>query len=64
MSDYVCIEIDKILRETDKAFLVRIDGDETWLPKSQMADWEDYEVGDVDLEISVTEWIAKEKELL
>jgi hypothetical protein len=62
-SRFVTVNVDKILRETDKAFLVEIDGDEVWLPFSQVADFNDYAEGDEDLELSVTEWIANEKGL-
>jgi len=62
-SNYVHVSVDKILRESDKAFLVFVDGEETWLPKSQIADADDYEVGDEDVTLSVTAFIAKEKGL-
>lgn len=29
------IKFDKLLGETSKAYLIRIDGDEHWIPKSQ-----------------------------
>lgn len=60
-SNYVHIEIDAILRETEKAFLVSIDGEEHWLPKSQIANADDYCDGDKDCIMSVTEFIAREK---
>lgn len=60
--NYVHVQIKKILKETDKSFLVRFhDGEEVWLPKSQIADWEDYNEGDHDVSMSITEWIANEK---
>ena len=64
-SRYVTVAFDEILKETDKAFLVRLpDEEEVWIPYSQIADYEDYNAGDEDGELSVTEWIAKEKGLL
>ena len=40
-----------------------IEGEEVWLPRSQIADADDYTAGDTDLEISITQWLAKEKGL-
>lgn len=64
-SNYVHLDFEEIVAETEKAFLVRLgddlDNEEVWLPFSQIADAEDYSVGDKDGTISVTEWIAKEK---
>lgn len=62
-SNYVHVEVDEIVRETEKAFLVRIDDEEFWLPRSQVADDADYEEGDKDCTMSITEFIAKEKGL-
>ncbi len=62
MSQYVHMDFDVILRETDKALLVRFShGEETWVPLSQIADSDDYKVGDTEGTMSVTEWLAKEK---
>ena len=63
MSLWIHIEVERIKRETDKAFLVEIEGEEVWLPKSQIADWEDYEEGDTDCTMSISEFIADEKGL-
>lgn len=53
-------------RATPKALLVEIDGDEHWIPKSQIHD--DSEVYDADENsegtLVITEWIAKQKGLL
>jgi hypothetical protein len=62
-SNWVHLDVDEIKRETDKAFLLVIDGDEHWIPKSQISEPDDYEVGDKNLTVSVTEWIAEQKEL-
>lgn len=58
-SNYVHIEVDEILKETDNAFLVLYKETEVWLPKTQIADVRDYEEGDVDCTLSITEWLAK-----
>lgn len=64
MSDWFYLDVDRVVKETDKAFLVEIDGEQIWLPKSQIADAHDYEEGDENCGMSVTEYIAKEKGLL
>jgi len=64
MSDWIHLDVEEILNGTDKAFLVRLeDGEEVWLPVSQIADPDDYEVGDTDCTISISAWLAKEKGL-
>lgn len=60
---WVHLNIEEIKKETDKAFLVTIDGEDYWLPKSQISDAEDYCDGDQDVTLSVTEFIAEEKGL-
>ncbi len=57
-SNWVYLDVTRVVHETNAAFLVEIDGERLWLPKSQVADADDYEVGDEDVEISVTEFIA------
>lgn len=53
-------------RETDRALLCVIDGEEHWIPKSQIHD--DSEVYDdsdnADGTLVLTEWICKEKGLV
>jgi hypothetical protein len=64
-SNYVHLDVDEILRETDKAFLVLTDeGEEVWLPKSHVADPDDYAEGDTNCTLSITEWLAKQKGLV
>lgn len=60
-SQFVHLEECRIVRETDAAFLIEHDGEEHWIPKSQIADPDTYEAGDEDVTVSVTEWIAKQK---
>ena len=63
-SNWVHLDVDKIVHETDSAFLLRLqDGEEIWMPKSQIDNPDIYQTGDEDLTISVTEWIAREKGL-
>lgn len=59
---WVHVDVKKIVKETDKAFLCRLeDGRQEWLPKTQISDPDDYEEGDENCTISITEWIANEK---
>lgn len=62
-SNYVHLDVEEIVRDTDKAFLVRIEAGEVWIPKSQIADADDYEAGDTDLTLSVTKWFADKEGL-
>jgi hypothetical protein len=56
--------VDRIVKETEKAcqFLLN-GGKKVWVPKSVIADVDDYEVGDSDLTISVEEWFAEKEGL-
>lgn len=61
-SNYVHLDNVDIIKETPAAFLCRIDGElERWIPKSQIADAEDYKEGDHGASMSITEWIAEKK---
>ena len=63
-SRFVHLDVEEILRETEAAFLVELEnGEQHWLPKSQIADSEQYEAGDVNCTVSITEWIAQQKGL-
>lgn len=57
MSDYVEVEYDRVVRDSGKAVLVEIDGDEYWLPWSCIED-----NGDLDPDggsLYLAEWKAK-----
>ena len=54
--DLYPIEYDSILHETDGAWLLEIDGDHIWFPKSQCDLDEEY--------IWCPEWLAEKKRLL
>jgi hypothetical protein len=62
-SNWVDIEVELIKKMTDKAMLCVIGDEEVWLPFSQVAHDEDYEEGDENLTLSITEWIAEQKGL-
>jgi hypothetical protein len=57
---YVEVEYDEFIRETEKVGLFRIDGHEQWLPWSQIEDGQDFEKG-VGGTVSMTKWIADQK---
>lgn len=57
--DDVVINYDKLKHATTKAVLVKIDGDEKWIPYSQIVHHEPD-----DCEMIITSWIAGEKGLL
>jgi hypothetical protein len=52
----VWVDHDGVLRETDKAYLLQIDNEEIWLPKSQVIDIGEEQVG-------LKPWIAEQKGL-
>ncbi len=62
-SSYVHLEDCEVIRLTDSAALIDVDGERIWLPLSQMAPGEadKLEAGDEHVTISVTKWIAKQK---
>jgi hypothetical protein len=62
-SRFVHLDVEEVLRVTDKALLLRVDGEDVWIPLSQIDDAGQYEQGDHDVTVSVTEWIAKQKGL-
>ena len=51
-----------LIRESEKALLVSIGGEEVWIPKSQIEDTDVKEPGDEGF-IEIPEWLAQEKEL-
>ncbi len=61
-----CVEFKgvTVLRESEKAILCVVDGEEYWIPKSQIHDdSEVYEDG-TEGTLVVSEWIAREKNLV
>ncbi len=64
-SNYVRLDVDEVVRETDKAFLLRIDKEnEVWVPLSQIAHSDQYMAGDRNCTISVTSWFAEKRGLV
>jgi hypothetical protein len=60
-SNWVHLEDCTVLRTTEKAVQVEWQGEELWLPRSQVSEDEKYEAGDSGVTISVTEWLARQK---
>lgn len=66
-TEFVVVEFDKILKQTPKAFLVEVEGDEYWVAKSQVDNTGDLE-NDLDqpehrreeTAIHVPRWLAEE----
>lgn len=63
MSRYVEITYEQFIRETPAAALFVIDGEEVWLPWSQIEDGQDIEEGEDGGTLSVTRWICEQKDL-
>jgi hypothetical protein len=58
MTEMISLDYDSVEDETSKAYLVRIEGDDYWLPKSQIG-----EMNADDYTIELPVWLAKEKGL-
>lgn len=64
MTEYKCEAVCK--KATDNALLVEVDGEEIWIPQSQiLADSEVYDDDENSIgTLVITEWIATKKGLL
>ncbi len=60
MDDGFLLTINFVKHETAAAFCCEIDGEEVWIPKSQIIDGEP-EIGDEDIEVTVTSWLASQE---
>jgi hypothetical protein len=61
--DFVEIEADEVLHQSEAAFLFSIDGEDAWLPKSQIECPDDIDVGDENVIVGIKRWLAVEKGL-
>lgn len=61
MSRYVEVYVDECLRTSDKAALLVIDGDEHWVPFSQIEDNEEPLKEGYSGQLYLTRWICDEK---
>ena len=57
--EYVDLDNCTILAESDMAFRVEYEGDIQWIAKSQIEQHDRLDVGDEDVNISVTEWLCE-----
>ncbi len=62
-NDMIDVEDLEFLHETDSAILVEFDGDEVWIPLSQIEWGMDAEKGDT-ITVSMPEWLAEAKGLI
>lgn len=62
-SNYVHLEGCTVVALTDKAVLLRYDGEQYWIPLMQLAEGEAEKLkrGDNGLTVSVSEWICEQK---
>jgi hypothetical protein len=62
---YVMLPVRRIRQERRRAFQVVLDAENmrvVWIPKSQIANAEDFAGGDWNVELPVADWLVKEIE--
>ena len=67
MPAYIELETDEVVKVTQEAVLVDIDGREVWMPKSQIKDGVDihYDLeGEEGVILEIAEWWAIQEELI
>lgn len=57
------IEDVTVIKETEKALLCLIDGEEIWIPQSQVDDDSEVWAGGDEGKLVISKWIAEQKEL-
>jgi len=62
---WVHVDFDSVKTVTEKAILFVIEGEDVWIPYSQISseDRDSYAAGDGEGSASITEWIAEQKGL-
>jgi hypothetical protein len=60
---YRTVAVDRVVAQTDLAFLLSVDGDDRWVPKSVIEDPGEVDVGDEEIEIEVAEWFCENEGL-
>lgn len=58
-SNWVHLDVEEVVRVTDKAMLVTIDAEDYWLPLSHVSEAGQYEAGDRNVTVSIAEWLAE-----
>lgn len=61
---WVSFEDVEVKKETDKAILCDIEGEEIWIPKSQISDDSEVYEEDTSGTLIISRWLAKEKDLV
>jgi hypothetical protein len=59
LSNWLHLDDCTVKATTDKAVLVEYEGEEHWIPRSQISDGDELEKGDEAITVSVTEWWAR-----
>lgn len=62
--EYTCLNVDEITAATSGALRLQIGDYEDWFPRSQIMDGENYEKGEMNLQIEVKTWLAKDRGLV
>lgn len=55
---YVHLDVERVVRETEKALLLLVEGEELWVPKSVVSAPGEYAEGDENCTVSVAAWWA------
>jgi hypothetical protein len=53
----------EFMAASDSAILVDVEGEEVWLPKSVVGDFDDAEPGDT-IDLKIPEWLAEDRGLI
>lgn len=61
MKETVQIQNVTVARETDAALLVNVEGEEIWIPKSQIDDDSEVYKKDTEGTLVIPRWLAEEK---
>lgn len=66
LSRSACVEFHDVvvIRDSDNAIFVEIEDQEVWIPKSQLHDDSEVYKADTEGTLIISEWIAKQKELV
>lgn len=61
--EHVHLDVEVIMRETAKAFQLMLTDKRRvwWVPKSQVANPDDYQAGDRNCTVTVSDWIYQQK---
>ncbi len=61
--EYIETEVKKIIAATTKALLCRLEDDEEyWIPRSQVEDADDFEAGETECVMYISDWFVARME--